>query len=396
MHRNGLIVNSFVHSRYSRDPLACSVEQMQYLLSHLQAMPAFVDHIMTFHLREEPHMQTSMKVDDDLHGHGYTSFGAPGRSGQRMQHCFNLVGVEQDSSEKSWPYFMRQTAAYFSFDIANGQTSWIIIKANGVIRKRIAESSQSTDKHRRCLNKHQDAKSSFMTALNAHLLIFEWCLENWAAYIAFLGNELQSPSSKQKLVQVTKLMSDDKIAETVSRNQTLHSAIHSRQNSGFSEHSQKSTRNSIFTRRRAPTLSRGNSIPLQSLDSALTTANLPANPSSHGVDLEEMFSFEKLQKLHRLSDRIENARSIINQDIDVLTDMLSRFEDVMSTDEFKHHVKLEVTEVRDFFRDTRWCIRELGCWQTRLQSMLSGLEQTISLVRKTVSSHFLDWFLIIS
>jgi hypothetical protein len=339
-------------------------------------MPAFVNHVLTFRLRDDPHLHTSMKVDDYISGEVCNELGALGRSGQRLQHCFNLVGVEHDPKEESWSYSMRQTAAYFSFDIIRGRSTWVIIKANDTIRSRIINASTKSRMQRRCLGNHKDPKSSFLTALDTHLLIFEWSVEQWGNYIEFLEEQLRGPSSRFKLSSVEEMTSDDRIAEMVDGNREYHSAI--RQGTGLSEHSQMS-RNSVPGFRRT-TISRVSSVPVQSLNSAVHPSMPLTRPRTNEIDLNKIYSFDEFQKLYRLSGKMEDARSTISRDTEVLVEMLSRFKSLTSSEVFKRHVQVDHNNMDEFFQGTEWCLRELRSYEGRIRGIMSRLDQVISLV----------------
>jgi hypothetical protein len=342
-------------------------------------MPAFIDHVVTFCDRDDPHLQTSFRAEDDLTGSFSLNLAALGRSGIQLQHCFNLVGVEYDPTQKSdGPYFLRQAAAYFTFDLVHGRSAWIIIKANDVLKNRIHQATRP-GQHRRTLANHETSEASLSAALSSHLLLFEWCIENWAAYVEHLEETLQELSAQVKYSQVKAMTTDERIGEEVSKRKPFHTDFHSRQNSDFSEKLKRS-RSSSFSFKWLSSNTRENSMQMQSLNSPMTAAPSSETPKTEDFDFDKMFSFGNLQKLHGLSDKIEEARLTVSQDLDVLIDMNSRFSELQNSSLFKNHIDPKLSNFDSFLKTTQWCVREMGGWLMRLQSMSSRLNQDVSLV----------------
>ncbi|EMR68183.1 hypothetical protein UCREL1_4801 [Eutypa lata UCREL1] len=82
---------------------------------------------------------------------------------------------------------MRQTAVYHSLDISNGKSFWVTVKANGLIRNRIAEASSSSSGPLSIVP--SDLQSSLRNALATHLIMLQWCTDGWRCH----GNGDASP-----------------------------------------------------------------------------------------------------------------------------------------------------------------------------------------------------------
>ncbi|KAI3322540.1 hypothetical protein HD806DRAFT_128426 [Xylariaceae sp. AK1471] len=367
----------FIHCKSSRDPLSCEKRQLLHIMSYHQVMPGFLDHIFTFYLRDHPHLQTSFRSEDYLYDAcASLKLDALGRSGLIMQHCFNLIGIEYNAhQDEEWPFFFRQTAAYFSFDPIKGRSFWLILKSNAVIRRRIHDSMHDCSGRRR-LNNLQTPEQALTSALYTHLIIVEWCHENWAAYVDFLEKAIKLPSAIVKLSNVSSEMRDEKIAQIVRRR-----TMQSRQNSGLSQNSEKSTQNK--SRRglfRLPS----------SLNSALMADNKQASDNEEHKDkpdemgLEKNFSFDELQKLHRMASKMEDARLAIEENKNVLEDLLRRFKELEQSELLSIHMQIDQVPFAAFFKRTEWCIRGLDRRRAKLSIMLVDLEKVISLFNGTL------------
>lgn len=370
-----LIISSFVHARSSRDSLSIAKEQLLHILTHHQAMPEFIDHVFTFCRRETPHLQTAFSVDDHLGLYQPTlRIDELGRSGLLAQHCFNLVGIEKETSkDPNWPYFLRQTAAYQSFDLIGGQTFWIILKGNQAIRDRIQKEADGR-KRRHCRGKLETAEVSLSMSLSTHLLMFRWCAENWSSYIDFVQSKTQRLAAHTMLSPVAEGTKEEVIAST----------LHSRQNSGFSVHS-RASRSTSFGEKIRLSPSPKSSPVLPSWESTLTAAleNKPKATEMKDLNLDKMFSFDQLQSLHHHAERLEEAGLVISQNRRVIRGIVSRFEELKKSATLRMHLQTEEVNFEGFIRGANACLRELDNQYDRLQIMLTGLDKVMALVSCT-------------
>ncbi|KAI8633951.1 hypothetical protein F5Y19DRAFT_415881 [Xylariaceae sp. FL1651] len=340
-------------------------------MSYHQIMPRFLDHVSTFCLRSDPLLETSFRSEDYL-DHTSKDFKLDflGRSGFVMQHCFNLIGMEYNrSQDEDWPYFFRQTAAYYSFDPAQGSSVWLILKANAVIRDRIYN-PQGHPGHR-FLSDLGTPEQALTAALYAHLVIVEWCNENWVSYIDFLETAIKSPSAMVKLSQVAR----ETTGEKLKRRETLRSQ---RQGSDLKHQSEKGMRSRICRVLRAPS----------GISSALMQNNQGVDgdlrAQNDEIDLDKTFSFDKLQKFHRYASKMEDARLAIQANKIVLLELLQRFKDLKQSESFCIHIKTDQVGFAAFFKRTEWCICELDRRHAKLSTMLVDLEKVISLFDSTL------------
>lgn len=351
---------------------------MLLVLSRIQVMPSFLDIMFTFRAREDPHMRTRFCCETSL-GKSQPRLTLPslGISGFRIQHCFNLIGVENDERQQDpWP--IRQTAAYHSFDVASRQSTWIVLKGNKLIRDRLQTSTAGYLK--KCPEYPQSVQGCFLANLRSHLLIFQWSAENWEAYIDHLEEMRRKPRNVAKYGPVFELANDEGIEKTLKKNETW-ATLSSRKDTGLSD---------LVTAPSSPARS-GKVLGLfrssSGLDSLLKQSSAPVStsPTTNGEqdwDLDEMFSFDKLQSLHRLGGRIQEAINILAQNKKLLEEVKQYFQSLISSQSFLSFVDLQAhtEEVGCFFQGIDKIIREMDSHQARLKDMLHDLEKNTSLV----------------
>lgn len=382
MHRSVLddailTFSSFIHAQSSRDSLAIAKEQLLYILTHYQVMPAFLDHVIAFCIRLKPHLQASLEMDDRLQiRNPALKLDELGRSGIQLQHCFNLIGVEYDLANPKWPYLFRQTAAYYSFDLIGGQAFWIILKANDEVRTRIQKLVDGNQR-RRYRHDLETIHGSFASTLDVHLLIFGWCIENWSSYIEFLHNKTQQPRAQTMSIPISRMTGKGMIAKTA----------------GVSMAEQTSYENRLSGRCRSswprkfgmfglPSSPRGNPPQIQGLGSSPSAVSDQISSVNHAskFNIEELFPFDRLQELHRHSERLEEAALVLRQNKKVIAATIQRFEGMQSSAVFCTTPKASDVEFEVFLRRAHTYVGDLESAEERLSTTISSVERIINLV----------------
>lgn len=344
-------------------------------------MPSFLDILFTFRAREDPHTRTRFSYETCL-GKTQPRLVLPslGISGFRIQHCFNLVGVEKDEKKQdSW--LIRQTAAYHSFDVVYSRSTWIVMKGNRLIRERL---QKSTDGHRkRCPDYPLTVQGCFLANLRSHMLMFQWSAENWEPYIDYLEGMLIRPKNVAKYTPVLELSKDEGIEMNLKKNETW-ATLSSRQDTGLSglmtppSSPAKSGRVLGFFRS-----SSGLDDQLNQPTVPLSSKPINTNGKFENLDLDEMFSFDQLQSLHRLGGRIQEAINILGQNKKLLEEVKQYFQGLLNSQNFLSFIDLQdyMEDVAAFFRGIDKIIREMDSHQARLQTILQDLEKNTALVR---------------
>lgn len=339
-------------------------------------MPSFLDILFTFRARENPHTRTRFSYETCL-GDSQPRLDLPSLS-SRFQHCFNLIGVEKDEAQED-PWLIRQTAAYHSFDVVHRRSTWIVVKGNKLIRERLRTSTAGYIKRRP--EYPETVQGCFLANLRSHMLIFQWSAENWESYIDYLEGMMRSLRNLAKYGPVSELSKDEGIKMTLEKNETW-ATLSSRQGTGLSL---MSTPSSPAKSGRVFGIFRSSS----GLDSQLKqpSAPLSTSPTStdgqvQDYDLDEMFSFDQLQSLHRLGGRIQAAINILAQNKKLLEEVKRYFHNLIESENFLSLVDLkgQTEDVAGFFRGIDKIIREMDSHQARLQDILHELEKNTALV----------------
>lgn len=121
-----------------------------------------------------------------------------GRSGRELRICYSLKSVEPYQQKSDWPWSVRQAALYHSFDIETGKACWMVVKGSNLIRDRIQSATQGTSE----LSSFETTASSFASTLATHLVLCDWCDEDWRWYLTFLEKRLQDLTRRALVVDV--------------------------------------------------------------------------------------------------------------------------------------------------------------------------------------------------
>lgn len=181
---------AFIEASSFRNFLEISRDMMLYLCSFFQVMPAFIELILPFgrKLYDSNFHFSAFRQDvrlDPKAGRG--KLDEVNRSGQDYQLCYNLKSVVL-SIEQDWPWSFQQAAVSHCFDVGKGSSSWILLEAQSNIRQRVTEVLKTI------LDGNPDAYSNKITnfahSLVCHMVLANWCVENWRWYIEHFEERL--------------------------------------------------------------------------------------------------------------------------------------------------------------------------------------------------------------
>lgn len=383
------------------------------LLTYYQVMPSFLDLVLTFEHRLRPLNRAMFRHEDYLAADA-EPLALPhlGRSGKLIQHAFNLLSIEPDERPGiTGQWYPRQVALYHSFDVANGRSLWIILKGNSLIAKRFLASAGS---HRHLKARAiTSPETSFVAALHVHLMMLEWCIEDWADYIDHLESLLEDMSSDAKMAPVDQATEARGLALTYgsrrtstmqsqagpSRQGTLQrveslspqdpsSSAPSSPNSPVDRTLTRSFSDLIPAMRRLSTFRSHKT--KKSWAGDVESGPITEQPSGDDGDedddsidaraeLEELgknFSFKQFQRLNNITDDVEQRRVAIEQNKGVLDELRQHYEEVVASHGFKKCIKEEQCrgEITAFFRKVKSIGRELDVHYSRLNSLARALD----------------------
>ncbi|KAK0625103.1 hypothetical protein B0T17DRAFT_491912 [Bombardia bombarda] len=390
----------FLHTQTSRDPLGCSQEQLTLLLTHLQVMPSFSELVFNFRKRDRPLTHAIFRHENYLEDNS-PSLRLPhlGRSGIQIQHAFNLLTVEKEP-EHTNPWPLRHATLYHSFDVETGRFVCILIKGNRELTTRIIDAPERS-RHLRP-DSPRTRERSFAASLQVHLIMLEWCSENWSEYIADMEDFLSRRSLQAKVAPVAAIASPVPLAEGISRRGTTRTVPSISRQSTFaqSSHQQQqqqqqdgtvspptgpiggapgmnprriSSRTLSGFLRRQSGLERRQSNLSQQSNTMWEELN---SPLSKLEELESRFDFGELQALNIIGDEIDKSIVALEQNKEVVVQVREQYETATTSHAFTTLMDQAQCkgEIATFFRRVRTIERELEGHRQRLLAMVRGID----------------------
>jgi hypothetical protein len=296
------------------------------------------------------------------------------RSGRRIQLCYSFRSVETSSSQPKWPWSVRQLAIYHSFDLESGKSTWIMVKGDQLMKKRLTSASASPNvEELRCFGSLHD---SFSSALATHILFCDWSAENWRWYINFLEEQVQDITRRTVDVTVSKPLDPIKAIAPFSKSiQTLF-------------HGNRKSRTFTFGRK-APRSRQTTLIPMSTVQT--TPVRPPAPPQrppepidEKGEDDHDGFSFGDLQRIQFIEEKANEALLVLKTNTTVLTELRDYYNSAMQSEDWPQDLRQHCNG--NFARFGS----RVGSVQHDLQMQLSRLEALLRLLadRKTLVRPF--------
>ncbi|KAL8693617.1 MAG: hypothetical protein Q9218_001575 [Villophora microphyllina] len=111
-------------------------------------------------------------------------------SGYDFKVCYSLKSVERSETQTAWPWSIRHCAVHHTFDVLNIRSTWVIVKGNELIEKRITSATRPRSPPE--FSSYDTIGRAFASALASHLLVIDWAGENWRWYINFLEEQFEN------------------------------------------------------------------------------------------------------------------------------------------------------------------------------------------------------------
>jgi hypothetical protein len=331
-----------------------------FLCSTYQIPPSFLDFVFPFDLRTEPSFHDVGPLRDESRlfpkqkGLEITSLS---QSGRDIRICYSLRSVERLETTPL-PWSIRQTSTYHTFDIIKGNTLWVNIKGNQLIKSRVESQ----------LNSGSDTTGSmldrpFAASLAMHMIFVEWAGENWRFYIDDLECGIQALTSETLVAPVQESL----LAET----STSLSKGGLRGPRKQSDHDDELHTNG---RRKRPPKRASSSAELSRTDTAAKrTPNL-----RNKAELTS-FSFGDLQNILDLEEKIKNAIVVMDLNCTTLKDLRNIYES------FAKHLVFDIQGDREDLEIFQWQViaieKEFDTQSIRAKALLEQLQERKSLVR---------------
>lgn len=341
-------------------------------------MAPFLDFVFTFKRRGKPHAFTSFRYENYLSPHHHQSgLQSIGRSGIRIQHCFNILGIEEDSKVKG-KWLQRQVGAYHSFDLIQGRTVWTIMKGDATVRRRFQSTTQDSVGKARCpLESVQD---SFAQTLEDHLLLFQWCVENWASYTESFEADYRHYSSITEYAPVKEMVADIPTNKIMDRKVTFEVPTRQQTNASQAVNSNPAPAPGVLRRLTSSLSNISNGITRQGSGPYSWGTKPPPAPQMPHLRLEKLASIDQLQGLSLLDKTLDEAISVIDQNKRVLSEIKKHYLDLVNSSAFKVHMGDAALEAckqstLDFCQKIERLESDLDNYQGNLRTLLRGLQK---------------------
>lgn len=183
----------FIHAPHSRAKLRTSREMLMQCFTYFQVMPEFLD--LLFPLGERTVAQDF--YSDCFYQRTFLTnmtrgLTIPERawSGQSIKLCYSLKSVEPSESQTDWPWSIRHCATHHLFDVVNIRSTWVIIKGNQLMEKRMTSATSGRGPSE--FSSYDSIDRAFAASLALHTVMIDWSGENWRWYINFLEEQFEN------------------------------------------------------------------------------------------------------------------------------------------------------------------------------------------------------------
>ncbi|KAL2680433.1 hypothetical protein Neosp_008034 [[Neocosmospora] mangrovei] len=355
----------FIKAGSNKSPLNCTREMMAYLFTHHQIMARFLDFWCSFIFREKSHSFTHFRNEDYLGlQHHQPGLIPMGRSGIRIQHCFNVLDIERNRENTGWE--LRQTAAYHSYDLIEGRALWVVLKGDSTMRRRLESTTEESIKKGDA--PLESVHDSFAQTLKDHLLIMQWCVENWESYAEGLERKYTSLSAVADHAPVDDLADDIAIIKQHEKVEITPGSPVRQQTGGFA----KAPESPGVIKRLSRKVTTG--------FSTVTQVEFPPRKVEH-VRMEGLVQFDQLQSLSSLAKSLGEAVSAITQNRRVLAQIREYYRELVTSEGFKRHVpkstmKLCKQAASEFGMKIGRLEDDLANYEGNFKTILHGVERT--------------------
>lgn len=294
-----------------------------------------------------------------------------GWSGRDFQLCYNLKSVEPSKGQPEWPWSIRQSAMYHSFDLENGRTNWILIKGDQLLKRRIKSATGSRGlPETSCFG---TVDRAFASTLAIHVMMFEWSRENWRWYINFLEEALQS-ISRPTLSAVVDPFPGSMTDEGPSI--LTHFPKYKTETTLSSPASRRPPAQAYYLKGRPISQCKMSSI--ASPESPSLEYGIPQRPFTTSP---QDFYFSDLQRVQFIQEKVNETLLVLELNVVVLTELRQYYRSICESDGLPPKLMLKCE--RDMFRFEKRIIaveNDLRMQQSRSETLLRLLADRKSLV----------------
>ncbi|PNP86646.1 hypothetical protein FNYG_00036 [Fusarium nygamai] len=367
----------FIQADTSRSPLNCSRDSFSHITSYHQIPPTFIDFVSAFGATHYPtdYYMTGFDSDDTLgiQDSNLINISTLGRSGREHRIQYLLRSVERGSNDdglRRWN--IRQAAVYHSFDFVSGKALWINIKANELFKNRITEATG--DPAILDLDTQNDLPKSFAATLAIHLILLEWCDEDWRACIRDCESKVRGILAK---AQTSQVVQPPAFSASARRALGSQRARPTELSESEKQHPPAPLDWGRKIRSFVKSLKRYRYRATQEPDlfgNADDDDHLQKRQFENLRNLDT-FSFGELQHLHYMTEQLESYRLVMELNHQALRDIAERYQNLPSQRGFPKSLKENCTEdILSFARRVERIRKNLEIRMTQVNSLLAWLQ----------------------
>jgi hypothetical protein len=368
--------------------LGISKEMLVAALTHHQVMPDFLDFIFPFG-KQEYHQDfyfSGLRHQTMLQSPpGGLVVPKLGRSGREIRMCYNLKSVETSPNTKVWPWSIRQTAVYHSFDVETGKSFWVMVKGSKEIRNRIQEAAATGSVSPTNLKLFGSTGQAFASTFATHLALCDWCNEEWRWYLNYLEKRVQDVTRRALTINIDK--------EPSLFEEPIHPEFNSSLSLSILQSCTESTKSTISTASRRT--KSGTGLEKQKIQAPFAFSQphsppptLPrgipgAMPNDDQTAADQAFTFKDLQLVQQFQDKLKEVTFVLEANIDILTGLKEHYQLIFKSDDFPEGLKSSSQAAfAQFEKQINGTITDLQ-WQksrtTILQTLLADRKGLVSL-----------------
>ena len=348
--------SSFIEaSGNARTKLRTSQEALLLAFSYFQVIPEFLDFLFLF--GEQIPAQ-------DLYCSGFhhqtrldpcsQTLKDPVRavSGADLKLCYSLKSIESSPVQHDWPWSIRHCAVHHTFDVQHRRSTWIIIKGNAEINKRIQ--SVTGSRGPADFASFDSITGAFTAALATHLLICDWSSESWRLYIKFLEERFAALTDEAININADAPLDASKDAdlftaptrsgtqETFRKPQTTNRRILSWKSTQSRKQYTLDVPNSPIPQKPSLRLYTNASGKEQPMPPA-KKVQMSSRPHDPVLDVDEFgqqqFSFRDMQKANDVEERVNECILVLRLNINVVTQLKDYYHSLMLSDEMPQGIR---------------------------------------------------------
>jgi hypothetical protein len=362
------------------------------VLTHYQVMPNFLDFIFPFgrqEYAEDFHFSGFREDTRQLLSDGGLRIPELDRSGLEIRMCYSLKSVEPWERNPDWPWAVRQTALYHSFDLVTGKAFWIVVKGSHLIKERVQSATAPPPGGASSeLSSFGSIASSLASSLAMHLVLCDWCDEDWRWYLTFLEKRFQTLTRRSLIVDIPKAPSfvEPPTFQTVkSPSMSVRRTFSDLTKRTLSATRRYTSSGSTLQEKTKYQPSFPQPAPLSDVDPSAPQLppQLPPGMGGPTVDRssDEIFSAKTLQQVQEIEDKTNEVLLILEGNIKIVSSIRAHYRKILTSEdcppELKNSSKAEFSK---FEKRIDNILSDLDVQYSSAQTLLRLLENRKSLV----------------